>query len=134
MSNIKPDQLAKAIADTLDVFQEATEEAMARAVNNTAEKAAEIVKASARHFGENYASDIRPRKGRLTRKRGAASITAYVTAGDHYRVAHLLEHGHAIVAGGRVKGFTEGYEHFGKGEDYVERNLVENIRKEMQTE
>ena len=129
--NTKPDQLAQAIADTLQTFEETTEEAMVRAVNNTAEKAAEIVKAAALHFGENYAQDIRPRKGRLTKKRGG-SVHAYVTAGNHYRVAHLLEHGHAKVAGGRVTGFVEGYEHFAKGEDYVERNLVENIRKEIQ--
>lgn len=130
--SIKPDQLAQSIADTLQAFEETTEEAMVKAVNYSAEKAADIVKSAALHFGENYAADIKPRKGRLTKRRGG-SIRAYVTATDHYRVAHLLEHGHAKVTGGRVTGFVEGYEHFAKGADYVERNLVENIRKEIQS-
>lgn len=130
--SINPDQLSKAVAEALETFAEATDEAMAAGINNTAERAAEIVKAYAGVFGENYASDISVRKGRLSRKHSWASITAYVTAGDHYRVAHLLEHGHVMVAGGRVTGFVEGSEHFGKGQDYVDRNLVENIRKEIE--
>lgn len=130
--SIKPNQLAKAVAETLETFAEATDEAMAAGINATAEKAAEIVKASARVFGDNYASDIKARKGRLSRKKAGTSITAYVTAGNHYRVAHLLEHGHVMVAGGRVIGFVEGSEHFAKGQDYVDRNLVENIKKEIE--
>lgn len=132
MANVKPAQLSSAIAETLDVFQAATEEALLRGINTTAERAAEIVRIHARRFGDNYAQDITARKGRAIRGRSGAKIQAYVTAGDHYRVAHLLEHGHAIVTGGRVTGFVEGYEHFARGEDYVELNVVENIKKEMQ--
>ena len=130
--NVKADSLGKAIAEALETFAEATEEAMADGINITAEKAAEIVRTHAKHFGENYAGDITARKGKLRRRKSGSSIHAYVTAGDHYRVAHLLEHGHAMVAGGRVAGFVEGYEHFAKGQDYVDRNLVQNIRKEIE--
>lgn len=65
-------------------------------------------------------------------RRGAAIVQTYVTAGDHYRVAHLLEHGHAIVSGGRILGRVEGKEHFADGERYAEEHIVQNIRKEIE--
>ena len=130
---VKADQLANEVAAALQTFVNSTDEALKAAVNNTAEQAAQIVKNGARTFGENYARDITVRKGRLSKRYGHTNIQAYVTAGDHYRVAHLLEHGHAIVAGGRVTGFWEGTPHFQKGQDYIDRNLVENLKKEIES-
>ena len=97
---IKPDNLAAAIAQRLQDFQGATEEALLAAINETAEQAADVVKAKAQHFGANYANDIKAIPARKIQRNGG---TAYVTAGDHYRVAHLLEHGHAKRNGGRVR-------------------------------
>ena len=127
---IKPDNLAVAIAQRLQDFQGATEDALLAAINETAEQAAEIVKSKAQHFGANYANDIKAIPARKIQRNGG---TAYVTAGDHYRVAHLLEHGHAIVRGGRKLGTVKGYEHFKDGEDYAEQNIVPNLQKEMRS-
>lgn len=132
MRSVSIDQMGKVLAQELQTWSEATAEDVEVAINETAAKAAEIVKEGAKHFGMNYANDIKLRKGRLrySVKRGG-TIMAYVTAGNHYRVAHLLEHGHVKIAGGRVKGYTAGVEHFAKGQDYIDRNLVENLRKEL---
>lgn len=127
--SIKPDELSAAIAERLQAFQGATDEALLVAINETAEAAAQVVKAKAQHFGSNYANDITAQTARkILKNRG----TAYVTGGDHYRVAHLLEHGHAIVRGGRKLGDVKGFEHFADGERYAEDHLVENIRKEIE--
>lgn len=127
---IKPDNLAAAIAQRLQDFQGATEEALLAAINATAEQAAQVVQSKARQqYGDNYANDIQAIPARKIQRNGG---TAYVSAGDHYRVAHLLEHGHAIVAGGRkLPKRVEGHEHFADGEAYAEQNIVPNLQKEM---
>jgi len=129
MGTIKPDQLGNAIAEALKAFEGVTEDAMLKGINETAQEAAAVVRSKAQHFGSNYAGDITARKAQLIRRNGAANASAYVTAGDHYRVAHLLEHGHAVVRGGRIVGQAKGFEHFADGERYAEDHIVENIRK-----
>ena len=130
--SIKPDQLGAAIAESLQAYAEATQDQLLAAIQTTADEAAEVVRSKARSlYGSNYANDISARPATKTVKQGAAIVKTYVTAGDHYRVAHLLEHGHAIVSGGRVLGRVEGKEHFADGERYAEEHIVENIRKEM---
>lgn len=132
MRTIKPDDLARTIAEQMEAFAGSTEDAVLAAINETAKEAAEVVRSKARQeFGDNYAQDIQAITARKIQRNGG---TAYVTAGDHYRVAHLLEHGHAIVAGGRrLSKRVEGREHFADGERYADEHIVQNIRKEMNT-
>lgn len=127
-SKVKPDSLGEAIAKALRDFEGATEDALLVAINETAEAAAQVVKSKAQQHGSDYANDITAVPARKIQQRKG---TAFVTAGDHYRVAHLLEHGHAVIRGGRKVGQAKAYPHFEDGERYAEENLVPNLKKEM---
>lgn len=133
--SIKPDQLGAAIAESLQAFAESTDVALERGIARTAIEAAEVVKQNAmRLFNGSgaYAKDITATEVAKIHKKGISNFKAYVTAGDHYRVAHLLENGHANIRGGRVIGKdVEGRPHFAEGERYVDEHIVENIKKEM---
>ena len=134
-TTIKPDQLQATVDSVLKTYAKATEDEIAAATKATAEKAAQIVRQeAAAQYGQDYAQAIRARNFRDIQKNGGRSITAYVTAGPRYRIAHLLEHGHALVRGGRTVGFVEGHEHFAIGQDYVDRNFVENVKKAIEEE
>lgn len=131
--NIKPDELKDAVNDILQTFAKATADEVAKATKETAEKAAQITRqAAAAQYGSHYANAIRARHFRNIAKNGGREISEYVTAGPRYRIAHLLEHGHALVRGGRTIKQVEGHEHFVKGEDYVERNYVPNVKKAIE--
>lgn len=132
--NVKAEDLGAAIADTLQAYAEATGEALERGIDITAEEAAMVVREKAKSYGwTRYASSIVPRSGPKIRKKGVTNYKAYVAAeAPDYRVAHLLEHGHAIIAGGRYLGDTKPRPHFEAGEEYAYNHIVENIRKEME--
>lgn len=131
--NIKPDELKDAVNDILQTFAKATADEVAKATKETAEKAAQITRqAAAEEYGSHYANAIRARHFKDIAKNGGREISEYVTAGRRYRIAHLLEHGHALVRGGRTIKQVEGHEHFAKGEDYVERNYVPNVKKAIE--
>lgn len=52
---------------------------------------------------------------------------------SHYQLAHLLEHGHALVIGGRSRGRVAGREHIAPVNDSIqkdfEKTLVEELNK-----
>ena len=58
MRTVSIDQMGKILAQELQTWSEATAEDVEVAINETAAKAAEIVKEGAKHFGMNYAKDI----------------------------------------------------------------------------
>lgn len=140
-NKVKPDQLAAAVQETLQIYAQATGDQLAATTKSTAEHAAQIVsQAAAAQYSTasgEYARDIKARNFSDTRKRGGRKITAFVTAGKHYRIAHLLEHGHALVRGGRLIGPTgrvEGRPHWIRGQEYVDRNFVPNLQKAIEEE
>lgn len=117
------DGMAKAIAAELDAFALDAQEATTEAVNETAAGALNAVKAKAKTYGWTgpYYKSLKVRKA----ARGL-NVTAYVYAeAPHYRLVHLLEHGHRAVNGSMVKARP----HFEAGQEFIDEN-IERIFKE----
>lgn len=130
---VKPADFAKAVEDVLQTFAQATADEVAAATKETAERAAQIVRQeAASEYGSDYASEIKARNFRDVYRNGARQISEFITAGRRYRIAHLLEHGHALIRGGRYIRDVEGRAHFAKGQDYIDRNYVNNIKLKIE--
>lgn len=100
---ITSDKLAKAVEQELTLYHEdilerlrgITRETMAELVRTTRETAPK----DTGEFSKHIAGDFRG----LKRGNRSVSATWYVKA-PHYRLTHLLVHGHAKAGGGRVPG------------------------------
>lgn len=99
---ISADRLAQAIGEELTIYNEEVEEKLREATRETMAELVHTTRATAPKdtgtFARHIAGDFRGLK------RGNRNIHAtwYVKA-PHYRLTHLLVHGHATVDGGRTK-------------------------------
>ena len=123
MSKLKIDDLADAIQEELEAYRDNAIEATNEAVKAAGETVVKEIAANAPGSG-NYA------------KSWVSKVTEETTFGLHvtvhspsrYRIAHLLEHGHAKRNGGRVQAFP----HIAQAEAAGEKQLEEDIRKALE--
>ena len=121
-------ELAKAIEDTLNDFVGVTEEACEKGVFETADDAVNALRSANPAGSGKYRSWREYNAGWTVRKKIAKrqkGVQAIVHNATHYRIAHLLEKGHAKVNGGRTRAFP----HIAPVEQKAEGELVNNIRK-----
>ena len=116
--------LGSAIEKMLDEYSELTTESMKEAVKNAgAEVREEIMEKAPRDTGK-YA---RSWKNKVTLENShAMQVTVYNK--DRYRLAHLLEHGHAKRGGGRVRA----YPHIAEAEEHGNARLEADIKKALE--
>jgi len=106
-------------AEVIEVTEKVTDEVAREAVKKLK---AESPKKSGKYAkGWTYKKD----KGRL--KTGAI---IYGKKGT-YNLAHLLEHGHALVGGGRAQGQTKAIPHIEPVEQWAIREMQERITREI---
>lgn len=120
---------------------------LAAAVNEIltgyAQDVTEIVKDEAEDVAKDCVAEIKTNARRLFRTKGSNSyanswrkkVTERTSQGivvtvysRKYQIAHLLEHGHAIVRNGQMVGRAPAYPHIGPAEDNASRELQRRVQ------
>lgn len=123
----KADEFAAAIGDVLAEYTEEVAAAVEDAVTVTAKETVKVVRREAQSvlggsgaYAKSWAQKKAPAKLKTMRfERVVYSKPPY------YRLAHLLEHGHAKVNGGRVAGRP----HISAAEEYAIKRLDQLTRR-----
>jgi len=125
---VKPDELSSAIAARLKVLSESTATDIEEAVMETSKGTLGIIREKAQAYGwKTYPKNLTYRKGGERAGKLYSGATIYGKNGA-YRIAHLLEHGHAKVGGGRTRAFP----HWEQGEEYAEKELIANLKRRIE--
>lgn len=137
MAKVNVDKMANEILKNLEVYVNVTDEAVKEAVTWTA-------KETVKNIRRNAEAEYPPGTGKVTgayakswaykrdptlKGKWKYSMVVY-SKPPHYRLAHLLEKGHAKVNGGRVVGRP----HIAPAEELVGRYLETRIRQNMTKE
>ena len=115
------DNLTKEIMKGLQEYSELADDEMKKAVRKTATSVKKEISANAPHDTGTYAKSWTSSKVRET----SHDLQMTVHSRNRYRLAHLLEKGHAKRGGGRV----EGHPHIAPAEKNGEELLENLIRK-----
>ena len=115
------DNLTKEIMKGLQEYSELADDEMKKAVRKTATSVKKEISANAPHDTGTYAKSWTSSKVRKT----SHNLQMTVHSRNRYRLAHLLEKGHAKRGGGRV----EGHPHIAPAEKNGEELLETLIRK-----
>lgn len=125
-SRIKIDDLASAVLSSLADYRDNTLDVMDRAVNRVAKETVQTIRENidkAGIGGKVYRKSWAQGQDPNMRGRWSSGRVVFAEA-PHYRLTHLLEHGHAKVSGGRV----EGRPHIEPAEELASRKLEEYIK------
>lgn len=108
-----------------------------------AQDVTEIVKDEAEDVAKDCVAEIKTNARRLFRTKGPnpyanswrKKVTERTSQGivvtvysRKYQIAHLLEHGHAVVRNGQMVGRAPAYPHIGPAEDNASRELQKRIK------
>ena len=115
------DNLTKEIMKGLQEYSELADDEMKKAVRKTATAVKKEISANAPHDTGTYAKSWTSSKVKET----SHNLQMTVHSRNRYRLAHLLEKGHAKRGGGRV----EGHPHIAPAEKNGEELLENLIRK-----
>ena len=115
------DDMTKEIMKGLQEYSELADDEMKKAVRKTATSVKKEISANAPHNTGTYAKSWTSSKVKET----SHNLQMTVHSRNRYRLAHLLEKGHAKRGGGRV----EGHPHIAPAEKNGEELLETLIRK-----
>ena len=115
------DDMTKEIMKGLQEYSELADDEMKKAVRKTATSVKKEISANAPHDTGTYAKSWTSSKVKET----SHNLQMTVHSRNRYRLAHLLEKGHAKRGGGRV----EGHPHIAPAEKNGEELLETLIRK-----
>jgi hypothetical protein len=125
--SIKVDGLAGAIGKELKVYGESVTEGVKKASDIVAAELLENTKRDAKASGMGGTGKyIRAMAVKTTKDDAFGRVNTWYVKKPHYRLAHLLEHGHVLRSGGR----TRAYPHIKKNEEQAMRyytGLVEGV-------
>ena len=114
------DDLEKAIMDELWAYSEEVTAQLKTDVNQVAKECVRDIKNNAPKLSGDYKKSWKLK----TIYESKDDIRIVIHSPKHYRLTHLLEHGHAKVGGGRV----EGKPHIGPAEQKAEEKLIKKVK------
>lgn len=118
-------ELADTIANELGSYTKEVAKEVKKAVDKTAKELLKNIQADAPVRSGDYKKAMKTRKA--VENDYNKEVEWYVEE-PHYRLSHLLEHGHAKRGGGR----TKAYPHIAKNEEKMKENLVERVREAIE--
>ncbi len=122
---VTPENLGEAINEILTDYANTVAKDVKSAVEQTGKMAAETAQAYASRIGRGkYAKSIKAKT--MVSNSFETSVTIHST---QYRIAHLLEHGHVVKAGGKVVGTARAFPHFGPAEAMAESTLPKKVEQ-----
>ena len=121
---VSVDRMAEEISGLLQEYADLAADEMKIAVKKAGETTRKDIRTNAPAKTGKYAKSWRSK----TTKEDSSSLQVTVYSPSRYRIAHLLEHGHAKRGGGRVKA----YPHIAPAEEAAEEQLVNDITKALE--
>jgi len=121
-------KLAAAIESELQSYSQSVSQKIGEAVELVAKEVNDEIKAHVTFKQQTglYVKAFRIKKINTGNKLNHSRI--WHVASPHYRLTHLLEHGHALRNGGRARAFP----HIRFGEELAERRMQELTEKAVQ--
>ena len=122
-AKVSAEDLGDAIMEALEEYKDLAASELKEAVADAAKGVRDQIKDTAPRKTGKYAKSWRDRKTKET----ADSVEYTVYSPSRYRIAHLLENGHATRNGGRVAGRP----HIKPAEEEGERKLMADIQRRL---
>ena len=119
--NIRIDQLADAVNERLEEYNQLSAGVVKKAVRNAGNSVKKDIGANAQKRTGKYAKSWRVKSPRET----STELQVTVYSPTRYMLAHLLEHGHALRNGGRVRAIP----HIAPAEETAEKQMMADIEK-----
>jgi hypothetical protein len=124
MSNkVSVSELASAIEEELNNYKDLAADSLKKAVKNAGTTAKQDINSSAPVRTGKYAKSWRSK----VTKEDSASIEVTVYSPSRYMLAHLLENGHALRNGGRVRAIP----HIAPAEEHAREELTKEIESAL---
>ena len=117
------DGLADAVMDGLEEYNKLATDTVKKAVKKAGTTVKKEISSGAPRKSGRYAASWRSK----TTAESATSMQVTVYSPTRYRLAHLLEHGHALRNGGRARAFP----HIAPAEKTGEKQLLAEIERAL---
>lgn len=122
-NTIRPESLQKQLGSILDEYEAEVKEV----VKDTLPKVGkETVKELKKTSPKDRGRYLKTWKSKIEEDRMGQKLIVYNK--DHYMLTHLLEHGHALVGGGR----TEPREHIKPAQDNAVENVIKEVKRRLE--
>ena len=126
MKKVTVDGLADAVMDILDEYDREAGADVKKVVRRVANKCKRDISAGAPQGPGGYKNSWATKQTKLTDH--AMEITIYSRKPG---LPHLLEHGHVMIAHGKVLGTGGARPHIGRAEQTAKKKLEQDIRREL---
>ena len=127
MARIRPADLQKELQGILSEYEaevkETIEETLPKVGKETVKELKETSPKDRGKYQKTWTSKIE--EDRLGKK-------LIVYNSENYRLTHLLEHGHALVSGGRKVGETKAIEHIEPAQEKAVEKVIKEIKRRLE--
>lgn len=125
--NIRPSDLQKELEDLLKDYESEVKEAIEESLPKVGKETVKELKTTSPKDKGQYKSTW---KSKIESDRLGEKLIVYND--KNYALTHLLEHGHAIVKGGRKAGEAKAIEHIGPAQEKAVENVLKEIRSKLE--